>query len=60
VRDNQSATQVNTIRQGKLASLLAKGEVKSEENRNEWHSQNTGKGGYIELVGWLVAEWRSK
>jgi hypothetical protein len=29
VRDNQSATQVNTIRQGKLASLLASGEAKS-------------------------------
>jgi len=32
VRDNQSATQVNTIRQGKLVSLLAKGETKSAEN----------------------------
>jgi hypothetical protein len=29
VRENQSATQVNTIRQGKLASPLGTGEVKS-------------------------------
>jgi hypothetical protein len=51
---------VNTIRPGKLASLLAMSEAKSEENRNGWHSQNTEKGGYTELVGWLEAEWESK
>jgi hypothetical protein len=60
VRDNQSATKVNTIRPGKLASLLAKGEAKPVERRDEWHSQSTEKGGQHELVGWLVAEWESK
>jgi putative multiple sugar transport system substrate-binding protein len=47
VRDNQSATKVNTIRPGKLASLLVKSEAKSAGQRNERHSQNTGRGGFF-------------
>ena len=37
MRDHQTATQVKTIRQGKLASLLATGEAKS--------GQKNGTGG---------------
>jgi len=52
---------VNTIRQGKLASLLAsEGSQVRAEDRNGRHSQSTEKGGRPELVGWLVAEWESK